>query len=262
MNEQIKTIDSIQQVITRTIATEAPGENLLLVGGFRYRLLNNSIRLSTDIDYHFNGNLSQKRTELLSLFKRRLIPEVKRTFGFDGTVDEMPSPNESESKTIGLAFYNLEKSIGRIEIPIDLTKITFIDKPETRTINGTIYLTVSDADMVESKILALLLRVYKQERDLIDLFLFKSSLADNVSQRLHQKMSKLGLALRDLEKLIASLKDNRSRHIKVLNQILETQVEEGAQQAIKMGGGAGSIFDTVLSVLQDSYNRIKKEPIL
>lgn len=43
--------DRLQRVVARLVATSPPGVNLLLIGEFRYRLLDNSQRFSVDIAY-------------------------------------------------------------------------------------------------------------------------------------------------------------------------------------------------------------------
>jgi hypothetical protein len=51
VNVEIQETDKLQRVIARLIATSPAGVSLLLIGGFRYRLLDNSHRFSVDIDY-------------------------------------------------------------------------------------------------------------------------------------------------------------------------------------------------------------------
>jgi len=255
MNEETTKIERLQQLIARTIARES-GERLLLVGGFRYRLLDKSIRQSMDIDYHYLGDLEKTKETLLSLFQRRLFPEVKREFGMDGSALDGPDPEKSEFvRTIELSFY---KPGERIEIPVDLMAITCLDKPETRIIGGTVYLTASDADMVESKILALVSRIYLQDRDVVDLFLFRNFLLPDSADRLQKKMKILDIPQDDLKKLIESLQKNRSVHIKNIDKIIDERVDENMQSALRMNDGVVSIFNSVLEILTDFYKQIKK----
>ena len=44
--------EEIQRMIVKMIATNPEGRNLHLIGGYRFRLLDNSPRMSKDIDYH------------------------------------------------------------------------------------------------------------------------------------------------------------------------------------------------------------------
>jgi hypothetical protein len=253
MNEKPEIIEKLQHLTARIIATNAPGEGLLLVGGFRYRLLDNSVRMSTDIDYHWGGDRNQKQKALVSLFERRLLPDVKRNFGFEGMVSKTSEPDESHSvKTVELAFFKTNVPNSRIEIPIDLTIISCLDRPVTRTVNGTVFLTASDADMVESKMLSLILRSNIKQRDILDLFLFKSSLAPDYALRLQRKMNTLHIVPDAMEKLRESLIKNRPVHIKALDGILNTQVDSSARLAIKMTGGAKFIFETTLAIV-DKY---------
>ena len=65
--------DRLQRVVARLVAISPAGVNLLLIGGFRYRLLDNSQRFSVDIDYHWGGDLDAKQQELLALCRRVIL---------------------------------------------------------------------------------------------------------------------------------------------------------------------------------------------
>ncbi len=49
---RMDTIEQIQRIIAGMVASNPSGRNLLLIGGFRYRFLDHSVRVSDDIDYH------------------------------------------------------------------------------------------------------------------------------------------------------------------------------------------------------------------
>ena len=68
---ELQEADKLQRVVANLIARSPAGVQLLLIGGFRYRLLDNSQRLSVDIDYHWGGDLESKQRELLSLWPPR-----------------------------------------------------------------------------------------------------------------------------------------------------------------------------------------------
>ena len=249
-NQQPQLTESLQQLIARTIALNPAGEGLGLIGGFRYRLLNGSARLSTDIDYHWPGSLEDKRQELIALFKRRLLPEARRSFGLDGAI-HLPGPEESPSvKTVEVAFFKTGESAGRIEIPVDITMIQCMDKPVARTRNGVVYLTVSDADMVESKVLSLLLRTFTAQRDLLDLFLFENTFKPDSPARLQTKLQNVGITRDAVESAIKKLADNRIMHVKGLRQVIQSQLEESVRKTIEAGGGADMVFDSAYNLVQ------------
>lgn len=58
MNTELQEVDKLQRAVARLIAASPAGVSLLLIGGFRFRLLDNSHRLSVDIDYpsHSEGH--------------------------------------------------------------------------------------------------------------------------------------------------------------------------------------------------------------
>jgi hypothetical protein len=242
MNEQISTIERLQRLIAQTIARES-GEKLLLIGGFRYRLLDKSIRQSIDIDYHCSGYSEKLKESLLSLFKRRLFPEVKRELQMECSVDD-----KSELFiTLELSFYNQRE---RIEIPVDIVTIPCLDAPETRTVGGTIYLTASDADMVESKIIALMSRVCFQIRDILDLYLFRSFLLPESMDRVQKKMSAIGLGKDHLDTVINDLQKHRAFHVRNLDKVIDERIDTTMRPIIRMNNGVDSILDFAIETLR------------
>jgi hypothetical protein len=76
-------VERIQSAVATLLATSPSGHQLCLIGGFRYRLLDNSQRFSVDIDYHWAGNLESKQKTISSLLNRKLLPLSQAQFGFD-----------------------------------------------------------------------------------------------------------------------------------------------------------------------------------
>ena len=146
-------LEHIQRMAAAVVATHPVGSGLCLVGGFRYRLLDRAARRSVDIDYHWCGDLDTKQRELADLFGRRLLPDVRRRFGLDGSV--RASPIESPAAAVvELAFWSIGTDLGRLEIPIDVIRLECLDPPTVRTADGILYRTASNADMLEAKVLA------------------------------------------------------------------------------------------------------------
>ena len=89
-NDILTIVERIQTLAATILATHPAGHQLCLIGGFRYRLLNASARASTDIDYHWEGDLQRKQMEIVDVLRSRLLPEVKRQIGYDGDVRPAP----------------------------------------------------------------------------------------------------------------------------------------------------------------------------
>ncbi|MBN1672619.1 MAG: hypothetical protein JXR37_16375 [Kiritimatiellae bacterium] len=239
-------------MIVRLVATNPPGRGLLLIGGFRYRFLDRAARRSLDVDYHWGGNLAGKQGELLRLFERRLIPEVRQRLEHEGSVRAATGP-EADSpavRIIDLAFWQHNVPHSRIEIPVEITKIVCLDPVEVRTADGIVYPTVSDADMIESKLIALLVRTFVQHRDLVDLFLFSNSLLPDVGKRLGHKLEVLGVSLQTVADRRRSLEQNRTRHARAIEQVVNEQVDADVAANIRAAGGGATILDAVLEVLE------------
>ena len=251
IEQQTKAIEEIQRLVARLLATSPAGHGLCLIGGFRYRFLDQSSRQSRDLDYHWEGDLVAKQEELVSLFNRRLLPEVKRRLGYEGDVRAATGP-EADSpavRIVELAFWSSSGPGGRIEVPVDITRIVCIDPITVRTADGVVYPTPSDADLIESKVVALFNRRYIEHRDFVDLFLFSSHLRPDSAARLRDKFARLSV---DREIILRQLRDFESYpdyHIRSIAAVITDQLDPSAAANIEAAGGAKMVFETVRQLL-------------
>jgi len=253
MNAIFETIERIQRLAATVLATHAAGRGLRLVGGFRYRLLNESARVSNDIDYHWEGDLQKKQLEVVEVFRTKLLPEVKRQLGYDGDVRSATGPDAESpvARTVGLAFYRAAEPGSRIEIPVDIINVACLDKPTVRTVEGTVFLTVSDADMIESKVLACLARSFLQVRDILDIFLFQDALRPDSPRRLSHKLGKLALRPTEAVERLRKLVSNRAVHVQGIELLLDEQVQPAVADNLRAAGGAEMIWEAVMQLLND-----------
>ena len=206
-----------------------------------------------EIDYHWDGDPDSKQKEIVDLLRSKLLPEVKRRFGYDGTVSPATGPDAASAmvKTVVTAFYRTGDKPDRIEIPVELTSIPCLDRPVVRTAAGTVYLTASDADMIESKVIALFNRVFVEERDILDLFLFQDSFMADSAQRLRMKLAKLHVGPAAMADRYAEMLSNRVAHARALDEIINDQVDAAIADNLKTAGGGSMVLDTVLALLKD-----------
>lgn len=260
MKSTVSPIERIQLLAVKTLATHPAGRGLCLVGGFRYRLLNASVRASNDIDYHWEGDLQNKQMEIVELFRSKLLPEVKRQLGYDGNVRPATGPDAESPvvRSVELAFYRVAEPGSRIEIPIDVIGVARLDPPMVRTVEGTVFLTISDADMIESKILACVARTFLQVRDVLDVFLFQDALRPDSPARLSQKLNQLRLpGTKALERL-STLVDSRTVHVRGIKRLLDEQVNAAVAVNLRAAGGAAMIWDSVMCLLEELFTKAKE----
>ncbi len=250
MNDEAKDIEAIQKIAARLLAGNPAGHRLYLVGGFRYRLLDNSPRLSLDIDYAWEGDLDQKQQEIIDLFARRLLPEVRARIGYQGSVSAAGGElaDAPSLRVVNLAFWR-QGPPSRIEIPIEITRVVRMDAPTVRTAGGAVYPTLSDADMIESKIVALLGRRTIEHRDLVDLFLLADHLAGDSGPRVREKLARLFINEESVAKRVQDLHDNRPYHVRSIEAVVAAQLDEAAAANIQSAGGGETILDAVLRIL-------------
>jgi len=248
----INEAERLQQLIARTIAVNPAGRNLLLIGGFRYRFLDGSARMSRDVDYHWDGDLATKQEELVRLFNRTLLAEVRRTLGYNGTAAPAHGPDEDSQvvRVVNLAFWKLDIAASRIEIPVEITKIAKLDPTVQSVKAGTIYPTASKKDMVESKIIALLNRTFIKHRDFVDLFFFQEELREDSRRRLKRKFGDVGLGDERVRGRVSDFVSHPDYHARAVQEIIDDQLDPVAAENINDVGGGRMVFDTVLKLLE------------
>jgi hypothetical protein len=249
--DRAEIIEQIQRAVAALVATQPAGVGLWLVGGFRYRLLDRAVRRSVDIDYHWEGDLVAKQQELVELFQRRLLPDIRRHLELEGSVQAASgSADDAVSvASIELAFWRIGSQLGRIEIPVDVTRIECADRPTARTADGIVYRTASNADMVESKVIAIVGRTFLEHRDLIDLHLFASHVGPNTPARLQQKLKRLKLKRATVMRRLADLEHARAHHARSLDSLIREQVDAPAAATLALAGGGMAILEHLQGLL-------------
>lgn len=244
--------EQIQGMVAALVATQPAGAGLCLVGGFRYRWLDRGPRRSVDVDYHWDGDFVSKQQELIALFDRRLLPEVRRRFNLDGSVRAGDVRDDSDTvAVIDLAFWRLGSTLGRIEISVDVTRIEMADRPEARTANGVVSLTASNADMLESKVIWVLCRSFVEHRDILDLYLFASQAAPDSPARIKAKLGRLGVSEDAIKRRLANLMNSAEHHAKSIDALIREQVDAVPAAVLAETGGGKAVLAHVTRLLAE-----------
>lgn len=253
MQEPVSEIsEQIQRMVAALVATQPAGVGLRLIGGFRYRLLDRGVRRSVDIDYHWQGDLAAKQGELIAVFERRLLPDVRRRLGMEGSVSPARGAGHESTAvaTIDLAFWKLGSSLGRVEIPVDILRIECADPPASRTADGIVYRTASDADMLESKVIAIVARTHLEHRDLIDLHLFANHAAPDTAGRIREKLRRLNVGEAIVRRRLEDLARSASHHAKTIDAVIRSQLDPPAAATLVDSGGGRSVLESVRLMLE------------
>ena len=236
----------------RIVATSPAGHSLLLIGGFRYRLLDRSARLSMDLDYHWGGDLTQKQGELLRLCRRVLLPQARRELGCDGRAD-LPTGPEAESPSarfIELRLWKETVSGSQIILPVEINRIACLDPATIRTAEGIVYPTPSDLDLIEAKIIAVLNRPFIAHRDLVDLFLYGDRLTADSPRRLGEKLERLGIDAALTRARLTDLEQNVEYHCRSVQGVIDGYLDPPVAAQINAGGGGRTVFERALRLIQ------------
>ncbi len=251
-DERERITEQVQGMVAALVATQPAGAGLCLVGGFRYRLLDRGPRRSADIDYHWGGDLVAKQRELIALFERRLLPDVRRQCSLDGSVAAGNVRDDSDTvAVVELAFWRLASTLGRIEIPIDVTRIELVDHPVAKTVSGVVYRTVSNADMLESKVIAIMCRPFIEHRDILDLHLFASHAASDAPARIADKLARLGVDAHAVKRRLDSLVQSTSHHARAIDAVIREQVDTTTASVLADTGGGKAVLESASGLLVD-----------
>jgi len=252
-DDRAELAEQIQKKVAHLVATHPAGAGLCLVGGFRYRLLDQGVRRSVDIDYHWEGDLATKQRELIDLCERRLLPDVRRQMGLEGSVAAARgvAAESAAVAAVELAFWRLGSSIGRIEIPVEITRIECSDPPTARTANGIVYRTASNADMFESKVIAIVGHTFVEHRDLVDLYLFSSHAAPDAPARLGRKLDRLKITPATIRRRLDDLERSASHHATAIQAVIRDQVDPVSADTLADAGGGPAILATATRLLSE-----------
>jgi hypothetical protein len=136
-----------------------------------------------------------------------------------------------------------------IEIPLEITQILCLDPPTIRTAGGTVHPTPSDADLIESKVIAVLNRIFLQHRDLVDIFLYGDKLRPDSAARLKQKVAKMELRPESVARRLKDLQENRDYHAAAIQKVIDEQMDATVAQQMNAGGGGRAVLDAALNLV-------------
>jgi hypothetical protein len=136
-----------------------------------------------------------------------------------------------------------------IEIPLEVTQIVCLDPSIIRTAGGTVHPTPSDADLIESKVIAVLNRIFLQHRDLVDIFLYGDKLRPDSPARLKQKLAKMELRPEMVAQRLKDLQENRAYHATAIQKVIDQQMDPTVAQQMNSGGGGRAILDSALNLI-------------
>ncbi|MFO7870184.1 MAG: hypothetical protein R6V03_01990 [Kiritimatiellia bacterium] len=257
--EKQKETEAIQRIVAQHVATHPVGRNLALIGGFRYRFLDSSVRTSDDIDYHWAGDLGEKQKGLIDSFRRGLLSEVSRRLGYSGRADPRTGPDGDSPavRVVDLSFWKADVPRSRIEIPVEVTRITCADAVEVRTLGGTVYATVSEADMIEGKVLAIFGRITLRHRDMVDVFLFQDRFRPDSAERLKSKLRAMRITDDKVEKRMRDLRENSDRYGKSIQAVIDAQIDRETGPQLNDSGGGEMVLDRVIDILNRYMSNVK-----
>lgn len=244
-------VEAVQRCILAVLARQRAGVGLVLAGGGRYRFVDGSARLSADIDYVWNGDLSLKRDEVVRALQRTLPPELKRRFRLDSSVYALDPPgvDSMRVKTLEVATWGNDPASRRIEVPVDIVSIPCVDPPTAETVEGVVCLVASDADMVECKVLSALERNPPAARDWVDLFLFGGQAHPDAPARFSRKCIDLQLQATQVAAAYARVLASRDIVCAGIAQVLREQVEGAVADNVEQAGGAELVWTRALEVV-------------
>jgi hypothetical protein len=121
---------------------------------------------------------------------------------------------------------------------------------EVRTVDGVVYPTLSDADLVESKLIAVFRRNTMAHRDLVDVFLFGNKLTPDSPGRLARKFKRTGITAAAVRDRLDDVEHHAAYHAKAIQEVLDAQLDPDAAGNINAAGGGAMVLRTVVATVR------------
>lgn len=103
---------------------------------------------------------------------------------------------------------------------------------------------------VESKVIALLGRTFVQDRDLLDLFLFRDALPPDAGVRLEQKLATMSVTRDAVKARLGLLRENAIVCARGVDHVIAEQVDGPAAGNLLRAGGGSMICEAVLDRIE------------
>jgi hypothetical protein len=115
-----------------------------------------------------------------------------------------------------------------------------------------VYPTLSDADLIEAKVIAVINRIYLAHRDLIDLFLFGDRFLSDSPERLKTKMKQLHIERASIERRLNDLRQAADYHARAVQEVIGEQLDAAVAANLAAAGGGETVFGRVLTLLENN----------
>lgn len=250
LNSQDAWIEAIQRVIVPLVARHPAGVGLRLIGGSRFYLLDRSSRFSRDLDYDTSEELAVKQAAVLRVLQTKLVPDLAERFGVETLVAPLEGKDASPSVHELQVAFRPEGWERPVVVSVQILSIVSLDGQENRLFEGTMVPTVSDADLVESKVIAIFNRIHLAHRDLVDLFLFQHGLRPDSAGRMQAKLARLGIGADLVARQLADFREHPDFHAKGIGQIVREEVEPIQARRLEESGGGRAILEAVRAILE------------
>lgn len=252
--------EDVQASIVRLVASLPVGADLALIGGFRLRFLNGSCRLSRDIDYHASGDLRQKAIALAASLRESFLPGLRSRHGWQGEVSDQVAPGEYSPAMQEVRVRLWKQPSQAIVLPIEITTVPVCDPLKIALAGGTVLSTVSDADLIEMKMVAIFSRQVIEPRDFLDVHLFGHMLGkQDAWQRIRRKFEFYNITPERVAQVAAKITTGYAYQVKSIDQEIAQTVTQAVREPLMRAGGGAAILDSCLNLLRDQIPWMRGE---
>lgn len=118
-------------------------------------------------------------------------------------------------------------------------------------------LTVSDADLIESKILAVFLRNPIAARDIVDIYLFQNHVSIDVESRLADKCRKLSISPSWMTEAWDRIRKRRGLLTSAIDSVLAEQMAPAVAANLRRAGGAKMMLEEAFALIERSTRKAR-----
>lgn len=227
--------DELQAFFLEEFYKNPASNGVVLLGGGRFRHINNSIRFSIDLDFfktkYFEFN------KVLNFISGRFVKLVDEKFNVSARIIDIPPWQKSHAvETVRLLVYDMDKDFHQIELDFDFIMREPLAGFEKNLLKNVVVITCNPAESLEEKLISIYERDNLKIRDIFDLWYYRNLAKDLNRNNIQKKLAERNISS---ESIINRLKDfdkHREYYLKEIRNIITScgEKREEVQNLLKL----------------------------
>lgn len=243
-------IDEIQAFFLEEFYKNPSSNGTVLVGGGRFRHINNSLRFSVDLDFFQDKGFNEKNIQ--GFISGKFIKLLEQRFGVSARIIETPPWQKTHNiETIRLLVYDKDNDFYQIEIDFDFIMRKPYSGYEKELFRNVVILTSTNEESLEEKLISVFEREPIKIRDLFDFWYYRDLVKKFDKDRIQKKLKERGVSKDSIEKRLKDFTLHRDYYIREIKNIIKSCGEKRQEVENLLKLDMDTILDYVITAAKE-----------